>query len=340
VAVDPNAARRQRILNTLNPGASRSWTTGSGANQISYTVSNVQLRTLHGTQVLSVDLLVSRAGVVWFADRINLPNPVQAVRNNSGVPVDNPLIATRNTLQDIAFIVTQNFTVVHDMRDGAGGFIGDTLAVRSSTADGVLTSTNATWNTARDGSGLVADTSSNGATPAVNTGFTVRLLFLDFDTSSLGQGATITALVPTLYGASIAETNTNSTEIECKILDWGGALTTADWPDLNPDSNWTALTTVAARALSGWQQTNGTANNLTDAGLAYDSINKTSPTYMVVGLARIAIGQPTGNNQFPTWQADTAGTSSDPLLTVTYTPGKSPVLFSRPRRIWTARSMR
>jgi hypothetical protein len=320
VAVDANAAKRQRILDTLSPTATRSWTSGSGSSRLTFTVGNVQIQTLNEREVLSIDMQVSRSGVVWFDDRVNMPNPVTAVRNNSGVAQDNPLAATRATLETVANSATVNFTVPHVMRlPGTNTFLGDTLAVRSSAADGIVTSTNANFNTTLDGSGLSANTAAGTATVACSTGFTVTLLYLDFDTSSLGAGATISAVVPTLYGATTAESNTNTTTIQMRIFNWGGTLTTADWIDMNPSTGWTNLTLVADQSLGGWNQTNNASNSFNDSGLAYNSINKTSPTYMVTGLARIAVGQPTGANSFVTYTADNAGTTSDPLLTVTYT---------------------
>lgn len=319
MAVDGNETRRQRIVDLLANGGSRTWTRGP----LSFTAANPIIRQLNGSRVFSIELTVSRSGLIWFDDRINIPNPPTAVRgalNADGTSQlsDSPLQAIRDTLFDVVRITTQNLTVPRLERNADGTFNGDTLAVRSGTNDGRVTSTNASWNTCRDGASLVANTTNTSQTISANPTYSIVQGFIDFDTSSIGAGATVSSYVFTLYGTGTAETDTDGTTIDVRSYDWGGTVTTADYRDTNPGSNWTGLTLFASKVTNTWNQTNNTANNFTSGS---GTINQTGTTSVVVGIDRIASASaPTGNNQFTTYFADQAGTTSDPLLTVTYAP--------------------
>lgn len=317
-----DATRRQRVIDAFADGATRSWTIGSGQNQLTFTVANLQLRDLGGFQVVSVDLTISRAGVVYFADRVNMPNPANAVRSDITGVIDNPLQAVRKQLLDSASAVTSAFTVVHDMRDGSGGFLGDTLSVRTPSTDGIVESgPNSTYSSVRAGIGLSADTASaNDSFQSVLSApfYAERQAFFSFDTSTLGASATVSAAVFTLYATGTAEADANNLTAEARVYDWsGGGLTTADWRNA---TNYSAATLFATFDVGTWDQTADTANNFTSDAGAPALVSLTGTTYLMTGMSNMAAGTaPTGSNGINIRMANTAGTASDALLTVTYT---------------------
>lgn len=343
MAVDINATRRQRVLDSLATGASRTFSRTLGGVAYSCTLANPLIRTLNGMQVLTVDVSLTRNGVLVYEDRLNQPNPPNGIYQNNGSIQDNPLQALRNTILDVASAATNNWTTPWLKRNPDGSFGGDTLAVRSTTADGWVESDASTsWPTVRNGNSLSANTSTNpGTVEASDNGpgveYQIRQFFLDFDTSSLGAGATLSNAVFTLYGTGTAETNTNSYDMQIRPFNWGGTLTTADYFDCSPETNWTAVTLMAHFSVASWNQTNNTANNFTVD--SYANVSKTGVTYVVVGMSALgSTTAPTGVNSVEFYNANNAGTSSDPLLTVTYTPARSmPVFNNRPWRIWKAR---
>lgn len=320
MAVDVNATRRQRAWDSIPDGASRTWTRQFRGSTYSLTLTSPQIRALHGGLVFSVDVLVTKDGLPLYEDRLNSPNPPMGVVDADGIVTDDPRQAFRQHVVDVVRAATENFTKPHLMRGPDGQFKGDTLAVRSSTADGRITSSNATWTTCLNGSSLLSGDSAtaefvraqwNGST------YSLRQIFLDFDTSSLGSGATLSNGVFTLYGNGTAENDADNYDMQIRPYNWGGTLTTADWVDCNPQSNWTALTLMAHFDVGSWVQTGGTANNFTVD--SYADVSKTGTTYVVVGLSALGSGTPTGSNDVEVRMADQAGTTSDPLLTVTYT---------------------
>lgn len=337
MAVDANETRRQSILSALADGASRTWTRTVGANTFSFTVANPLIRILNGARVLSAEVIVTRNGVTIFDDIVNMPNPATAVRNAGGSPQGNPLQGIRDTLLDVVRVSTQGFQVALLQRT-RNGFIGDTLAVRADAADGSVFSSDAVWTVAQDGSGLtVSTTATTTALRAENAGavYQLREGFEGFDTSSLGATAIISAGVMTLYGTGTAESNADTTTLEVRDQNWGGTVTTADWTDFNPGTNWTNKTLLANFAVGSWNQTNNTANDLTSQSGMTSWISKTGVSYCALAIDRTAGSAPTGSNILTHYTADVAGTTSDPLLTVTYTlPKAMPIFNSRPWRRW------
>ena len=321
MAVDVNATRRQRAWDSIKDGASRTWSRQFRGSTYALTLTNPQIRTLHGNLVFTVDVLVTKDGEPIYEDRLNTPNPPMGTVGADGTVTDNPRQAFREHVVDVVRAVTADFTKPHLMRGPDGRFLGDTLAVRSSTADGRITSGNATWTTCLNGSSLSAatgGTADNARATWDGSVYEIRQIFLDFDTSSLGSGATLSNGVFTLYGNTTAETNTDGYDLQIRPSNWGGTLTTADWVDCNPQSNWTALTLMSHFAVSGWSQGAGNANNFTVD--SYADVSKTGTTYVVVGMSALGSGTPTGANNVEFRLANQSGTSSDPLLTVTYTP--------------------
>lgn len=318
--------------------SNRLWVTNYNREALTFRLENPQVRVLNRQSVFTVDVLLGIRGTIVFDDRVNLANPVLATRLTDGSISHNPYLALQKTLLDVALITTEKFTRPRLERILGNDFRGDTLAVRSTTADGKVESDGTiSWSTARQGNSLSATTAINPDTVEASdigpgTEYQIRQFFLDFDTSSLGSGATLSNGVFTLYGTGTAETNTNSYDMEIRPKDWGGTLTTADYVATAPTSGWTNLTLMSHFAVASWNQTNNTANNFTVD--SYVDISKTAVTYVVMGLSGIgSTTAPTGVNLVTFYTADNTGTSSDPLLTVTYTPGgKGPVKL-RPRTL-------
>lgn len=308
----------------------RIWTIG---NQNIIKITNPQIRILNKVKIFSVDVTLGRNGIIVFDDRINFLNPPLGVINNSGQFVYNPIQALKESILDTINAVTNKLTFPRLERIFGDNFIGDTLSVRSSTDDGRIRSSNATYSTARNGSTFSVNTSNTTENVEYTwTGslYRIEAIFLDFDTASLGAGATVSAGTLTLYGSGTAETSTDAPTIEARGFDWTVPLDSTDWPDFNPGTNWTNLSFMASMALTSWNNTSGSANNLTSQSGMTTWISKTGVTYCCVNYDGSATTTaPTGSNVFNTRMADFAGTSSDPLLTVTYTPGTKAFPFSR-----------
>jgi hypothetical protein len=216
-----------------------------------------------------------------------------------------------------------------------------TLSQRSSTADGTVESGPAVnWNSTRAGTGLSANTSNAEDTILATlsgANHTTRQAFFDFDTSSLTAGATVSAAVLTLYGNGNVEADTNNTNLSARIYDWSsGGLTTADYRD-GTAAAWTGLSVFATFDVGSWNQTDTVANNFTSDAGAPALVSKTATTYIIVANDRIGNSTaPTGANQVATYFADETGTASDPLLTVTYTPGATTITTAAPTALATS----
>lgn len=202
---------------------------------------------------------------------------------------------------------------------GIATAVADTLAQRSGTADGTVESDHPNIATARSGVNLVANTTATSSLTQwtwSGADYIGRYAFFIYDTSSLGASTTITAAVYTFYGTGTAEADTNGYNAEVRYRDFGGTVTTADWFD--PSGGvWSGLESGGSFDVTSWNQTAEAANDFSDSGV-YTSINKTGNTMVVLGLSGIESATPTGTNRINFRMADLAGTTSDPLLTVTH----------------------
>lgn len=201
-----------------------------------------------------------------------------------------------------------------------------TLTVFGDTADGAVESSDATYSTMRSGSGLSAFTVTTTWIVGQQTGYVGDQIFLAFDTSPLGAGATITSAVLSLYGSENA--SATDFDVQARLLDWGTTVTTADWVAGASLSGLTLLgsfntSAYSLEAYNAFSDTAMTAN-----------INKTGFTRMVIASSRLSNGDvPTGNEYVGFYLANEAGTTKDPKLVITYT---TPAGGARPRktRIW------
>jgi len=149
--------------------------------------------------------------------------------------------------------------------------------------DGFLTSNNADWPTCRAGSNLSADTTTAEPTTDVGvatSGYYAYEAFLDFDTSSIPDDATITSVTMYVcdYNGGISQYDT----LEVRARDWGSSLTTGDWV---AGADFGALTLLASRTGTWSYNVNGTA--LTSEAAFLSAINKSGRTLLVCASAQI-----------------------------------------------------
>lgn len=189
--------------------------------------------------------------------------------------------------------------------------------VFAGTNDGNISSSNATYATARSGSGLVADTASiiltAGGQDLSFTTYDVYEGFFSFDTSPVPDADTISAVVLSLKGDDAGSSPTFS--LQARVFNWGATLTTADWI---AGASLSGNTLVATFATSGWSIT--AYNAFTESGTAFrTAINKTGTTFLMTCSDQTVSGTtPTDTNQLVNvWMADNAGTTSDPKLVIT-----------------------
>jgi hypothetical protein len=189
------------------------------------------------------------------------------------------------------------------------------LVVYSASGDGYIESGNVTYATMLSGSALSADTTDQlRAGQMLETGTYYGFIFyLDFDTSALGAGATVSAAVLDLFLNDDDAVAAFTTAVAA--LDWSsGGLTTADWQNT---SALAALTEVATRASAG---VGAGYNAFTDTGAGLASIvNKTGHTYIVGWSTRMEAGTTPTLHEHIIWEGGGAGASPSPRLTITYT---------------------
>lgn len=310
--------RRHRAMQAIGGLHGHSWTRRINGRGFRATLSNQRLRRLHGMEVMTVEASAAVDGVVIYEEQINFPNPTLRERAGLGL---RPVEAMESTVEQLVLISTAGFARPHLERNPDGSYRGDTLAVRSGTADGYVASSNSTFATMAAGSGLSANTT--GTTTQIEWTLFIgtyngRMFFMPFDTSSLGASAVITAAVFTFTAEGRAENDSNNYNAEVRYKSFGGTVTTGDWFD--PRSGvWSGLPSGGLLDIGSWNQTDGAANNFSDSGV-YTSIAKTGSTEVVLGMSGMDNATPTGTNRFDIYTADQTGTNSDPLLTITFTP--------------------
>lgn len=201
-----------------------------------------------------------------------------------------------------------------------------TATIYAGAADGVVQSDHTTvYSTARSGNNLNAG--SGAAYGSVGQYGTIPYIcyemFLSFDTSSIPDGATISAVTLSLYGK--ADASDTDFTINARAYDWGASLTTADWIAGASLSGNTLLATFATSGFSA-----AGYNDFTSESAFLTAINKTGTTYIVLSSSRHeGANAPSGNEYVSTYLADEAGTTKDPKLTVVYSEVTGPLVGGR-----------
>ena len=154
--------------------------------------------------------------------------------------------------------------------------------------------------------------------------FAVQRDFFLFDTSGIGDTDTITAAVISFAGTGSAADNadTSSINIVATTPASDTAITTADYDQAGS-------TVFASLAISSWNSTDGTYNDLTLDANGIAAVSKTGITKLG-GRNSLDVNNttPLGLNRVPIYYADQTGTTKDPKLVVTHaTPTTDPVVF-------------
>lgn len=320
-----NGAKRAAVLTALTSQNSREWTVGAGASRLTITLEQIGSRVIRGSEVLSADVIVrNRSGIIVYYDRVNMPNPPTATRVNGNI-VNAPLDAFISTIKDTAKSATDNFTKVRIEKLSPNVFRGDTLSVRSATADGFVQDADTTWASTQNGPGESTTTTGNmlvAAWQLTSSSWIIRQVFIDWDTISLGSTAIVSDFDFTFYADAAGVGDTDGYNLKVFIYDWGGTLENADFRDCSPSTNITNLTEMASMAVSAWNDTANAGNTPTSTANV-SGINKTGSTRVLVILDGAYNSTPSGSNQITMRSADEAGTDYDPLLVVTYTLPKA-----------------
>lgn len=190
----------------------------------------------------------------------------------------------------------------------------------ASTADGHLRCSNATYSTARDGTGtfatVTAATDNQVGQELFGGVYYCYELFWDFDTSSIPSGATIVSATLEGYVVSTNITSSGAGVVRARVYDWSTSVTTADWIAGASVSGQTLVAhTVAMSSLTG-----SAYNTFVDDALAAN-INKGGVTRFILTSDRfeagtVPTGAPNGSEYASFSSADGA---NPPKLTVTWT---------------------
>ena len=207
---------------------------------------------------------------------------------------------------------------------------GTTTTAYASTGDGHITSSDATYATARSGSGLTVQTAStlntSGQTFNTPTYFCYET-FIDPDTSAIPDTDAISSAVLSLYGGTDGST-TNFTN-NARLFDWSTSLTTADWIAGESLSAQTLLATFPSASY-----VDAVYNDFTSDAAFIANVDKTGETRIILSSDRHEAGNtPTGPEYIQWSSADVAGTTQDPKLVVTHaasTPPHIGAAFSEP----------
>lgn len=204
-----------------------------------------------------------------------------------------------------------------------------TYTIYSDTADGYLESFDATYATARAGSGSInVDTTSTSIYVGQLSGTYYCIeSFVSFDTSSVV--GVVSSATLSLYGKD--DGSATDFTMTAATRDWGATLTTGDFV---AGASLSGLTTVATFATSGFSIAG--YNVFTSTGSFLSAINIGGTTRLIVYSSRHSGNNtPTGNEYVGCYSADQTGTTNDPRLVVVAAPaGPPPRRHIRPYYIW------
>lgn len=148
-----------------------------------------------------------------------------------------------------------------------------------------------------------------------NSTYRITRSFFCFDTSALGASAVISAATFSVADDGTANSNTNTTTIEIVT---GTPASTSNIA--TTDFGNVGATSFSSKNVSAYSSTNNTYNDfaLNASGIANISLTGISKFAAMQGTD-FSNATPTGLNNCDGRYADTAGTSADPKLVVTYT---------------------
>jgi hypothetical protein len=197
-----------------------------------------------------------------------------------------------------------------------------TLTVFAATSDGYISSTNATYATARTGGTLAAD--SVATTCLIGQQFNgsnyiIDEAFFSFDTSPIPTTATVNSVAFSLWGS--ADNSSQDFTMQARTDSWtAGGLTTADWVS---GASLGALTLLATFSTASFSQIG--YNQFTENGTNFRSaINKgtgATTQFLVDSDRHVAGNTPTigAPENVTVDTADASGTANDPQLVIGYT---------------------
>lgn len=191
-----------------------------------------------------------------------------------------------------------------------------TLTVYGDTADDTAWSSNAAYSTARSGSSLaLIGPTTTDFYVGQNTGYQCYEGFISFDTSSIPDSATITAVELSLYVAN--DVSSTDFTIRARAYDWGASVDTGDWIAGASLPGNTLLAELSTSGLSVAAYSVFTS----EAGFLA-AISKTGTTRIALSSSRHEAGNtPTTFEYVRIHSGDQTGAERRPRLTVTYTTG-------------------
>jgi len=198
-----------------------------------------------------------------------------------------------------------------------------TVKIYAEAGDGQITSTNAVWNTAHDattGSANAAITSFNVQSRHDGSTYRVSRVFVPFDTTSIPNGAIITAATLNLYVIATSNTDNDGDDWVNVVQTDQASTATLDNDDINNCGAVDNPTEGATRIDIG----NITLNQynvwtLNSTGLTW--INKNGNTLLGLREGHDAIDSPIGTNlsdRIGFSSTEETGTTQDPYLEITY----------------------
>lgn len=183
--------------------------------------------------------------------------------------------------------------------------------IYANTGDGYISSTSGAYATAATGGSLSANSAASTAVigQTLSTFYTCYEGFFDFNTSSVV--GVVTSATFNLHGSSDA--STTDFTMRCRLYNWGGTLTTADWIAYSALGGNTLLATFATSGFS----TSG-YNAFTENGTNLrDNISASTTSVVVSSSRQESLTTPTGDELVQVFTANQSGTSQDPYLAIT-----------------------
>mgnify|MGYP007031183291 CR=1 FL=1 len=197
----------------------------------------------------------------------------------------------------------------------------------TSTFDGFLRCDNATYLTAHDSTTGCTDQSDVAVAVtfaqqnfAGGTTYRVFRSLAGFDTSSIPDTATITSATLSVYANGSAISDTDNDKVNIYAYDAPSsatAITNTDFNKTHFGATWSTEIDITS-----WNTGDGVANDFVLNSTGLTGISKTGVTWIGAKTSQDESSTtPTGGNSVVIYNADQAGTSTDPTLVVNYSGG-------------------